>query len=285
LYYGSEQEKALHWKKTLELLKNESEKMGREYDDPKSQAHIKPFIAGFHLEDSMQQMMKPDPDSYNTFNEFFAREIREDARPPAEPENNLVTSSPADCRLTCFPTIDLATKYWIKGSGFTLERLLGDAEVAQQFDGGSIVIARLAPQDYHRWHAPVSGTVESIKDIPGAYYTVNPQAINESGTLDVFCENKRSVMIIRRNPTNAPIAVIAVGAMLVGSIKYVPGLGEIGAQVHRSQCLGGFYYGGSTVIVVYPPGEVTLDEDLVNNSIKENCETLMEVGWRTGVKN
>jgi phosphatidylserine decarboxylase len=172
LYYGSEQEKALHWKKTLELLKNESEKMGREYDDPKSKAHIEPFIASFHLEDSMQQMMKPDPDSYNTFNEFFAREIREDARPPAEPENNLVTSSPADCRLTCFPTIDLATKYWIKGSGFTLERLLGDAEVAQQFDGGSIVIARLAPQDYHRWHAPVSGTVESIKDIPGAYYTV-----------------------------------------------------------------------------------------------------------------
>ena len=94
----------------------------------------------------------------------------------------------------------------------------------------------------------------------------NPQAINESGTLDVFCENKRSVMIIRRYPTNAPIAVIAVGAMLVGSIKYVPGLGEVGAQVRRGQCLGGFYYGGSTVIVVYPPGEVTLDEDLVHNS-------------------
>jgi phosphatidylserine decarboxylase len=48
--------------------------------------------------------------------------------------------------LTAFPTIDLATKYWIKGYGFTLEKLLGSAELAQQFDGGSIVIARLAPQ-------------------------------------------------------------------------------------------------------------------------------------------
>ena len=172
LYYGSTEEKALHWKRTRDLLKNESEKMGKEYDDPKSKAHIKPFIESFHLEDSMQEMKIPDPDAYNTFNEFFAREIREEARPIAEPDNDLVTSSPADCRLTAFPTIDLATKYWIKGSGFTLERLLGDADLARQFDGGSMVIARLAPQDYHRWHAPVSGTVEKITDIDGTYYTV-----------------------------------------------------------------------------------------------------------------
>jgi phosphatidylserine decarboxylase len=178
----------------------------------------------------------------------------------------------------------LATKYWIKGFGFTLERLLGDAELAAQFDGGSIVIARLAPQDYHRWHAPVSGTVRGIKDIPGAYYTVNPQAINEPGTLDVFCENKRSVMTLERSTTNSPIAVVAVGAMLVGSIKYVGGVDTIRTQVRRGQCLGAFYYGGSTVIVLYPPGEVALDEDLVRNSTEHRMETIMKVGWRTGIK-
>jgi len=91
-------------------------------------------------------------------------------------------------------------------------------------------------------------------------------------------------MVIRRTPTNAPIAIIAVGAMLVGSIKYVPGMDQIGAQVRRGQCLGAFYYGGSTVIVIYPPGEVTLDEDLVRNSTEQQCETLVKVGWRTGVK-
>lgn len=73
----------------------------------------------------------------------------------------------------------MATKYWIKGAGFTVPRLLGSDALAQGFDGGSIAIHRLAPQDYHRWHSPVEGTVESINDIPGAYYTVNPQAINE----------------------------------------------------------------------------------------------------------
>jgi len=283
LYYGTEQEKALHWKRTLELLKKQSEKMGREYDSPASNAHIVPFIESFDLAASMQEMVKPNPDDYATFNEFFAREIKESARPIQEPENEMVTSCPADCRLTSFPTIDLATKYWIKGHGFTLDRLLGGEDLAREFDGGSMIIARLAPQDYHRWHAPVSGTVESIIDIPGAYYTVNPQAINEPGALNVFCENKRSIMTIRRSPTGSKVAVIAVGAMLVGSIFYVPGVDQQGAQIRRGQCLGGFRYGGSTVIVIHPPGDLTIDEDLVRNSTEEQCETLMKVGWRTGI--
>lgn len=126
--------------------------------------------------------------------------------------------------------------------------------------------------------------MRGIKDIPGAYYTVNPQAVCEAGTLDVFCENKRSVMTLERTTTGSPIAIVAVGAMLVGGIKYMPGVDQVGAHVRRGQCLGAFYYGGSTVIVLYPKGEVKLDDDLVKNSIELNCETLMKVGWRTGVK-
>jgi len=282
LYYGTEQEKALHWKRTIEFLEAQSEKMGKEYDTPESKTHIKPFIDSFDLQDTLSQLKEPDPDNYPNFNEFFGRAIRDDARPLDDPDDKLVTSSPADCRLTAYPTIDLATKYWIKGFGFTLEKLLGSADVAQKFDGGSIVIARLAPQDYHRWHSPIDGTVKSVTLIPGAYYTVNPQAINEEGSMDVFCENKRSVMLLDRAETGSPIAVIAVGAMLVGSMKYIDGCDQPGSQVKRGQCLGAFYYGGSTVIVVYPKGEVQLDDDLVKNSTEEKCETLMRVGWRTG---
>jgi phosphatidylserine decarboxylase len=282
LYYGSYQEEALHWQRTLALLKAQSEKMGREYDSPESKQHIVPFIQSFGLEDNLSEMVKPDPNDYATFNEFFAREIKQSARPIANPENDLATSSPADCRLTAFQSIDLATKYWIKGFGFTLEKLLGDAALAKQFEGGSIVIARLAPQDYHRWHAPISGTVTGIREIPGAYYTVNPQAINEPGTLDVFCENRRSVMTVERSVSKAPIAIVAVGAMLVGSIKYVNGVGEVGAKITRGQCLGAFYYGGSTVIVLYPPGEHVIDEDLARNSTELKMETYVKVGWSTG---
>lgn len=179
LYYGSEQEKALQWKKTVALLKAQSEKMGKSYDDPSSVEHIAPFITSFNLQESMKDMVQPDPTKYKTFNDFFAREIREDARPIAEPQDGTVLSSVADCRVTTYPTIDLATKYWIKGYGFTLTKLLESETLAQQFNGGGIAIHRLAPQDYHRWHSPADGIVESIVEIPGAYYTVNPQAINE----------------------------------------------------------------------------------------------------------
>jgi phosphatidylserine decarboxylase len=282
LYYGSNQERALEWKKTVHLLQEQSEKMGREYDDPKSKDHIAPFIKSFKLENTLPELKKENPDEYANFNEFFARELKPGARPVDDPGNNKAVSSPADCRLTAFPTIDLATKYWIKGFGFTLARLLGSDELAAKFDGGSIVIARLAPQDYHRWHSPIDGTVESVTTIPGAYYTVNPQAINEPGTMDVFCENKRSVMLLKRAETGSPVAVIAVGAMLVGSIEYNEGLDKPGAEVKRGECIGGFKYGGSTVINVYPKGEVEIDQDLVKNSIEQDCETLMRVGWRVG---
>ena len=288
-YYGSEQEKALHWQRTLDLLKAQSEKMGKEYDSRESKEHIPAFIKSFALEDSLAEMVKPNPSEYETFNEFFAREIRADRRPVAEPENELVTSSPADCRLTAFPTVDLATKYWIKGFGFTLERLFNDKALAKKFDGGSLLIARLAPQDYHRWHSPITGTIKTITEVPGAYYTVNPQAINEPGTLDVFCENRRSVMTLIHTATGRPCVVVAVGAMLVGSIKYcyagaeANGAGKTGVEVKRGECLGKFLYGGSTVIVCYPPGDVKLDEDLVKNSIEDGVETLMRVGWRTGI--
>ncbi|CAK3855847.1 related to phosphatidylserine decarboxylase proenzyme 2 precursor [Lecanosticta acicola] len=281
LYYGSEQEKALHWKRTLDVLRDQSLKMGKQYDAPESKQHIQPFIESFHLENTLPELKEPDPAKYKTFNEFFARELKPDARPIAEPDNDRVVSSPADCRLTVFPTIELATKYWIKGFGFSLSKLLGSDDLAKKFEGGSINIARLAPQDYHRWHSPASGTIHSITDIPGTYYTVNPQAINEEGTVDVFCENKRSVMTMTRSSTGSLVAVVAVGAMLVGSIRYNPGIG-VGAGVHRGQCLGAFLYGGSTVIVLYPKGEIDLDQDLVKNSTEKGCETLVRVGWRVG---
>lgn len=281
LYYGRAQEFALHSSTVEDLLRAQSEKMGKQYDDPASVAHIQPFIEGFGLQGSLAEMVKPDPRAYATFNDFFAREIREDARPVDEPGSRLVTSSPADCRLTAFATVDLATEYWIKGRGFTLAKLLGSAQLAQEFEGGSIVIARLAPQDYHRWHAPVDGQVEAVAAIPGTYYTVNPQAINEPGVVDVFADNKRSVMTVRRS-TGSRVAIVAVGAMLVGSIKYAHGMETPGTAMRRGQCLGAFYYGGSTVIVLYQRGDVSLDADLVANSAEKHCETLMRVGWRTG---
>lgn len=86
---------------------------------------------------------------------------------------------------------------------------------------------------------------------------------------------------MKRTATGLPVAVVAVGAMLVGSIVYNPGV-QVGATVKRAQCLGSFRYGGSTVITLFPAGEIVLDDDLVKNSTEQQCETLVKVGWRIG---
>ena len=306
LYYGAGQETILHWKRSQALLKSQSEALGKNYDSPASKKHIRPFIESFGLTGSLTELKQPDPDAYATFNEFFARELRADARPVAELDDGRVVSSLADCRFMVFPTVDLATRFWVKGFGFTVGRLLGEEDDgyhgedggqldkkkekngkwAGHFDGGAIAIARLAPQDYHRWHSPIDGVIESITEIPGTYYTVNPQAINEAGALNVFCENRRSVMIVRRSigSSQSPspvVAIVAVGAMLVGSIRYNPGV-VAGVEIKRGQCLGAFRYGGSTVIALFPKGEVVFDRDLVANSTEKCCETLVRVGWKIG---
>jgi len=279
IYYGPAHEKVLKWKKARDLLEYHSKQLGAAYDTPVSKAHIEPFINFFKLHDSLAELEEPDPTKYATFNDFFARRLHHAARPITLPDDKFVISSPADCRLMLFPTTDLATKYWIKGYGFTIAKLLRDQKLAKQYEGGAMIIARLAPQDYHRWHSPCDGFISKVTEIPGTYYTVNPQAINQPGTLDVFCENRRSVMLLARQAPHSPVLVIAVGAMLVGSIKYdVPE----GTTVQRGQCLGAFQYGGSTVIVLMPKDEFIPDEDLVENSTKEKCETLVKVGWKLG---
>ena len=71
--------------------------------------------------------------------------------------------------------------------------------------------------------------------------------------------------------------------MLVGSIVWMPGLEKPGTVTKRGECQGYFQYGGSTVITLYPRGEVELDEDLVQNSTEQNCETVVKVGWKVGI--
>jgi phosphatidylserine decarboxylase len=110
-----------------------------------------------------------------TFNQFFYRKLKPDARPVEEPDNPYRLVSGADCRMMAFETVQDATRIWIKGREFTVSRLLGDAYSSQseKYQGGALAIFRLAPQDYHRFHSPVTGVVGPMTYIAGEYYTVN----------------------------------------------------------------------------------------------------------------
>ena len=244
-----------------------SYKQGRKYDDPASAREIQGFI-NFHQLD-MSEVRKP-VEEFKNFNEFFYRELKTDARPPSAPNNPKIIVSPADCRSVVFNTLDAATKIWVKGREFSVQRLLGNAypQDVQRYVGGALGIFRLAPQDYHRFHIPVDGVMDKPKLIEGEYYTVNPMAIRSA--LDVYSENVRVAVPIN-SVAHGRVMVICVGAMMVGSTVITRKEGE---EVHRAEELGYFKFGGSTILLLFEPGVMEFDDDLVDNS-NNPLETLV----------
>ncbi|KAL1606391.1 phosphatidylserine decarboxylase [Paraconiothyrium brasiliense] len=261
-------------KRIRKLLRSLSFKQGKKYDDPASAREIEGFVA-FHQLD-MSEVLLPTSE-FKNFNEFFYRALKPGARPCSAPDDPRVIVSPADCRTVVFNTLDAAQAIWVKGREFTVQRLLGDAypEDAKRYVGGSLGIFRLAPQDYHRFHIPVDGVMDEPKPIEGEYYTVNPMAIRSA--LDVYGENIR-VCVPIDSVAHGRVMVICIGAMMVGSTVITRKKGD---QVKRAEELGYFKFGGSTLLLLFEPGQMRYDDDLVDNS-KAALETLVRVGMSIG---
>lgn len=254
-----------------------SVKQGKKYDDPASAAEIPGFINFHQL--NMNEVLLP-VEEFKTFNEFFYRALKPDARPCSAPNDPEIITSPADCRSVVFNQISQAQKIWVKGREFNMQRLLGNAypEDVKRFDGGALGIFRLAPQDYHRFHIPVDGIMGEPKLIEGEYYTVNPMAIRSA--LDVYGENVRICVPID-SATHGRVMVICVGAMMVGSTVITAKAGD---HVSRADELGYFKFGGSTILLLFEPGVMEWDDDLVENS-NQALETLVSgVGRRSSAE-
>ncbi|KAJ7157527.1 phosphatidylserine decarboxylase-domain-containing protein [Mycena crocata] len=256
------------------LLKSLSIKQGVKYDSPESAADIPGFIEFHGLK--VSEILDP-LDSFKTFNQFFYRKLKPSARPIEKPDDPYRLVSAADCRFMAFESVSEATRLWIKGREFTVARLLGDAYKgeADRYTGGALAIFRLAPQDYHRFHSPVDGTIGNMTYIAGEYYTVNPQAIRTA--LDVYGENARKIVPID-SPQFGRVIAVCVGAMMVGSIETTVKEGE---AVKRGQEFGYFAFGGSTIVLLFEKGAVEWDEDLLVNG-RASLETLVRVGMGIG---
>jgi len=254
------------------VLKHLTEKQGRKYTAPASSKEIPGFIQFHNL--NSEEILDP-LDSFKNFNEFFYRKLKLSARPIASPKDPKVAVSPADCRLNVFPTIDQATQLWVKGKNFSLKTLLQDEGLENEFMGGSMVICRLAPQDYHRFHIPVDGELDVFRPHDGCYYTVNPIAIREN--VDVYTENKRIRTVIK-SPQFGNVLYIAVGATMVGSIVFTA---KEKQQVKKGDEMGYFAFGGSTILLFFKKDAIVFDNDLLVNSSKP-IETLIKVGESLG---
>ncbi len=243
---------------------------GRKMNKRVSAQRILPFITAYNID--VDEFAK-SPFDYKNFNEFFYRALKPEARPIAPEEG--VAVLPADGRHLAFPNVDTADGFYVKGMKFSLAELLGDAALAADFAGGAMLISRLCPVDYHRFHFPVAGVPGEPKLINGWLYSVSPIALRRN--IRYMVENKRMLTLIQ-SPAFGPVAMLEVGATNVGSIQqsHIPGRAAAkGAEK------GLFAFGGSCVITLFQRDRIRFVPDLVEQS-GQCIETYARMGDRLG---
>ncbi|MDA8137247.1 MAG: phosphatidylserine decarboxylase [Desulfobacteraceae bacterium] len=212
------------------------------------------------------------PGGFASFNDFFIRRLKPEARPVAFDAAALI--SPADSRLQVF-TIAAETRLPIKGTALTLSQLLGQSDTATAFQGGLCLIFRLAPCDYHRFGYVDGGVQGPVQTLKGPLHSVSPLALRHRP--NVHCTNFRQWCAIR-TPNLGSLIQVEVGAMMVGSIvQHQPN----GGYCRRGLEKGYFQFGGSTVILILEPNRVVIDADILQYSA-QGIETLVRYGERVG---
>ncbi|KAM0673373.1 phosphatidylserine decarboxylase [Gurleya vavrai] len=239
------------------LIKKMTLNVGRKFSLAESVTLIDPFISYFNI--NMDEVAIPEY-NFKSFNDFFSRKLKPNSRVV---ENINGISSPADGRLVGYKNINEAKEIWIKGKNFTFENLLG-----KKANCKSIFVARLAPQDYHRFHSPVRGIIRKIYCINGDYLTVHPVSVKKT---NVLTENMRIAVEI--DCKYGKCYVVAVGAALVGSIIITV---KEDTEIDVLDEIGFFEFGGSTVVVGFSK-ELIITSNIYKNSIM-GIETLLKVG-------
>ena len=206
---------------------------------------------------------------FSTFNDFFIRKLKKERRPIAAGAPTL--AAPADGRYLVYPTF---SDFVVKGQEFSLPKFLGDDVLARRFEDGAMLIARLCPVDYHRFHFPCDGVVEKARLINGPLYSVNLVALKR--WIAILSENKRMVTEIESKEFGT-VLYVEIGATAVGTIRqtFQPGTVEKGAEK------GYFEFGGSCLVLLFERGRVQFDSDLIANT-QRGVETLCRMGERVG---
>lgn len=243
---------------------------GRRMDQAKSRERIQPFLDRYKVDAGE---FADSVDDYGSFNEFFYRRLKPAARPVDPSPDSAVF--PADGRHLAVENMDKTGQFYIKGQAFNRIRFIGDPALAKAFEGGTLLISRLCPVDYHRYHFPVSGEAGTAKTLPGSLRSVSPLALRRR--LSILWENRRARTIME-SAEFGKVLVMEIGATCVGGMHatFRPGPVEKGTEK------GYFSFGGSCVATVYQKGAIELDADLLEQSA-QGREVYAKMGERCGL--
>ncbi len=211
---------------------------------------------------------------FRTFNDFFYRKIKPGKR--QFPQDKNILPSPADGKIYAYEDVSEKKYYYLKGLRFSLDELTGE-KLSDSYKKGSMLIIRLCPADYHRYHFPCSGKAGKSFKIKGDYYSVSPLSLRKKTAL--FCSNKREYCIIE-SPEFGNVIMMEVGATMVGGIVNTY---KENSFVSRGTEKGYFKFGGSTLVLLFEENKIKIDKDLVENTAK-GLETSVLAGESIGIK-
>jgi len=246
---------------------------GSYQDWPISASKVSPFVKKFDIDLSIYKAgsvsTEKKENSYKTFNEFFIREFEDSQREFVSDENIM----PAFCEARYFghQEINDHVEIPVKGKLLKSKDLLGGSKWSETFEGGPLLVARLCPVDYHRYHYPLSGDTLDSFQISGQYHSVNPLALRTKP--EIFIVNERRASILETK-NFGKLAYIEVGAAMVG--KIVQSHDESKTH-HRGDEKGYFLFGGSTVILLGEKGKWSPSEDILRNT-NDGLETYLQLG-------
>jgi phosphatidylserine decarboxylase len=240
---------------------------GNLMDKPSSAAKIHEFVFenNINMEESLKQLGE-----FESFNDFFYRKLRPGSRKIGDG-----VVSPADGKVIGFQNVREWDTFFVKGSEFSLKSYLKDDKLYEKYKDGSMLIVRLAPADYHRFHFPLDGIIGETTKISGYYYSVSPYAIKNN--FKIFCENKREITILDTK-SHGDVVISEIGATMVGGIiqTFTPN-----SSVKKGSEKGYFKFGGSSVMLLFEKGKINIDKDILENT-KNNYETKVYMGEKIG---
>lgn len=244
---------------------------GWQMDQAKTRSKIEPFIKDFDL-DPGEFVRRPE--EFANFNEFFYRQLKPSARPIDSNPNSVVF--PADGRHLCVPDLSNCDGLFVKGEMFDLPTLLGNTDLAAKYARGSLVLSRLCPVDYHRFHFSFGGCPGPARLLNGPLYSVNPIALRQN--IQILATNKR-VLTELETESLGRVLLMEIGATCVGGICQTF---QKGSTVAKGGEKGYFRFGGSSTITIFEPGRVRFDSDLVQHS-QQHRELYARVGDHMGM--
>lgn len=220
---------------------------------------------------------------FTSWDEFFTREWNDGVRPIEAADDPNAVLNACESAPYCIATNAKAEdQYWIKGQPYSLKDIFGNDPVYENFVGGTIYQAFLSALSYHRWHAPIDGTVKKIYHIPGAYYSGSYSegfaAGSEMDPADPDCSQAylsevaaRAVMIIEAdNKAIGTIAFVPIGMVEISTCEFTVKEGD---HITKGQEMGMFHFGGSTHLLVFPP-HLDVEFDLKGQTPNFNATNL-----------